>query len=102
MSGKYILGIHFGHDATTALIDMEGNVLAAMAEERITRIKFHMGFPFDGIDEVLKMAGVQKSEIAYVVGSTKRQIFSGTDEYNFLFTTRDKKIIRETDFFNEA
>ncbi|MFN8322065.1 MAG: carbamoyltransferase C-terminal domain-containing protein [Chitinophagales bacterium] len=102
MNKKYILGLHIGHDATTALIDMEGNVLSAMAEERITRIKFHMGFPYDGIDEVLKMAGVQKSEIAYVVGSTKRQLFVGTDEYNNLFTTRDKKTIKGTDIFNDA
>lgn len=102
MSKKYILGLHIGHDATTAIIDMDGKVLSAMAEERITRIKFHMGFPYDGIEEVLKMAGIQKSDIAYVIGSTKRQLFSGTDEYNNLFTTKDKKVIRESDIFNDS
>lgn len=102
MNKNYILGLHIGHDATTALIDMDGNVLSAMAEERITRIKFHMGFPYDGIEEVLKMAGVQKSEVAYVVGSTKRQLFIGTEEYNNLFTTRDKKVIKGADIFNDA
>ena len=47
-----ILGIHCEHDATAALSDNKGNVIAAVAEERITRVKFHAGFPYQAIDEV--------------------------------------------------
>lgn len=96
----YILGLHIGHDATSAVIDGEGNVLAAMAEERITRIKYHMGFPYDGIDEVLKQAGLSTEDIDHVVLSTERQIFPDTPDYNKLFLTRDKAFIKESDYFN--
>ena len=41
---EYILGIHFGHDATATLMK-EGEVVEAMQEERLSRIKKYVGFP---------------------------------------------------------
>lgn len=38
------LGIHFGHGSSAALIN-NGEVLAAIEEEKINRIKGHVGFP---------------------------------------------------------
>ena len=61
-----ILGIHCGHDATVALIDNKGKVIAAVAEERITRVKYHAGFPYQAIDEVLRLGQVSKKDIKHI------------------------------------
>ena len=47
-----ILGIHIGHDATAALMDEHGNVMAAMGEERLSRVKNHYAFPYRSIKKV--------------------------------------------------
>ena len=43
-----ILGIHDGHEASAALVK-NGEVIAAIAEERLTNIKNHYGTPFNAI-----------------------------------------------------
>ena len=98
---KYILGLHISHDATTALINEEGEVLAAIAEERITRVKYHMGFPYHGIEEVLRIAGVEKNDVKAVALSTQHQFFPGNDDFNTLLRTRDMEVVKNNDFFNQ-
>lgn len=61
-----ILGINCGHDSTACLIK-EGNILAAVAEERLTKNKLHIGFPWLAIKEVLCLSKVSPSEIDVVV-----------------------------------
>lgn len=39
-----VIGIHYGHDATVALI-RDGRLVEAMSEERLSRQKKHIGFP---------------------------------------------------------
>lgn len=68
---EYVLGIHIGHDATAALIDGDGNILSAIAEERLSRIKYHYGFPFRAISQCLKTAGVKSDDIDVTVVPTK-------------------------------
>ncbi len=41
---KIVLGIHYGHDATVCLL-INGVIVEAMSEERLSRQKKHMGFP---------------------------------------------------------
>lgn len=96
----YILGLHLGHDATAALIDSNGKTIAAIAEERLTRVKYHMGFPFEAIAEVIKIAGIDKKEVKDVVLSTEHLLFPGTPEYNKLFFLKDKEEINKYDIFN--
>lgn len=100
MKEQYILGLHIGHDATATLIDGSGKVLAAIAEERMTRVKYHMGFPFQSIEEVIRVAGIRKEQITHVASSTKRMIFPGTEDYNALFFLRDLKAVAANDYFN--
>ena len=57
-----VLGLHIGHDATACLA-VEGTVLAAVGEERLSRTKQHYGFPFKAIAAVLEQAGVAPSEV---------------------------------------
>ena len=61
-----ILGINPGHDATATLLK-DGEVIAAIAEERITRIKYHFGFPYEAIRECMKITNISSDSINYVV-----------------------------------
>jgi len=53
-----ILSLHSGpHDSSAALFD-DYRLLAAVAEERLNRVKCSGGFPEQSIAEVLRIAGV--------------------------------------------
>lgn len=72
MSGL-VLGIHLGHDATATLID--GNrIVASIAEERLSRRKYHVGFPHRAVDRVLVEADVKPGDVAAVGLSTRRSL----------------------------
>ena len=54
----YTLGIScYYHDSAAAVLK-DGNVIAAVEEERFTRIKFDDGFPKNAIDWCLKYTGI--------------------------------------------
>lgn len=95
-----MLGLHVGHDATAALVAPDGTVAAAVAEERLTRIKFHTGFPYRAIDEVLRIAGVRPTDIGVVACATKRMFFPGAEELNRLLLSRNLDELRRYDPFN--
>ncbi len=61
-----ILGLNILHDATATLL-VEGKIAASVAEERMSRIKYHCGFPFKSIVEVLRIAGVSPQHVDKVV-----------------------------------
>ena len=62
-----ILSLHHGpHDFSAALFD-DYQVLAAVAEERLNRIKCSGGFPEQALAEVLRIAGVERRDIDVVV-----------------------------------
>ena len=62
-----ILGISaYYHDSAAALI-IDGEVLAAVQEERFTRIKHDSNFPHNSIKYCLDFADVDLSSIDYVV-----------------------------------
>jgi carbamoyltransferase len=58
-----ILGLHTGHEASAVLFE-DGRLLAAISDERLTRVKNDGGRLSDlAIDAVLKLAGRKRSEI---------------------------------------
>lgn len=57
-----ILGIHDGHNAAAALL-VDGQVVAAVQEERFTREKNWSGFPTQSVAWVLRHAGVEAHEL---------------------------------------
>ena len=60
---RLILGLGTGHtDSAAALIDQSG-IIAAIAEERITRVKHAAGFPTSAIRECLRIAGAAGTDI---------------------------------------
>jgi carbamoyltransferase len=59
----WILGISPSHDASAALLH-DGTVIAAIAEERLTRIKGDGGrLPRLAIEHVLRLAGIDRSRV---------------------------------------
>jgi carbamoyltransferase len=63
-----ILGINPGWDATAALV-VDGRVVAAVEEERLSRVKMHLGFPRRAIQEVIRIAGIDAADIDRVTFS---------------------------------
>ena len=61
----YILGLTTLGDAAATLI-CDGQVLAAVEEERFSRRKHHLGFPFQSIDYCLAEAGIKLAEVDHV------------------------------------
>lgn len=101
MAKTYILGLHIGHDATATLINDRGEIEAAIAEERMTRVKYHMGFPFQSIEEVVRVAGAAKRDITAVALSTEYMLFPDNEEYNDIFFLKDLEEINQYDIFNK-
>ncbi|MBI1737079.1 MAG: carbamoyl transferase [Candidatus Rokubacteria bacterium] len=99
-SGEFVLGINAGHDGTATVVSPDGRIVAAIGEERLSRVKFHVGFPFRAIDECLRVAGIGWNDIGAVALATRRLIFPGRPEYNALFFNRDLDKVRDHDYQN--
>ena len=62
-----ILGISaYYHDSSAAII-INDEIIAAVQEERFTRLKHDNSFPFNSIIYVLSEANMKLSEIDYIV-----------------------------------
>ncbi len=77
----YIMGIHPGHDATAVILDGDGKVLAAIAEERLSRIKYHMAFPYKAVDECLRVAGLSCRDISAVAFGFRSFFTADTEDF---------------------
>ncbi len=62
----YILGINAYHGDSSACLLHDGNLLAAVEEERFTRIKHWAGFPARSISSCLETAGISLDEVDYI------------------------------------
>ena len=62
----YILGVNAYHGDSSACILKDGEILAAVEEERFRRIKHWAGFPSESIKYCLKEAGINLSDVAYL------------------------------------
>jgi carbamoyltransferase len=61
-----ILGINAYHGDVSAALVVDGELVAALEEERFRRIKHYAGFPAEAIARCLAMAGVTGREIDHV------------------------------------
>ena len=62
----YILGINAYHGDVSAALLRDGELVAAVEEERFRRIKHWAGFPTLAIGKVLQMAGIQGKDVDHV------------------------------------
>ena len=62
-----VLGISaFYHDSAAAII-IDGEIIAAAQEERLTRKKHDASYPKNAINYVLKEAGLKLNDIIHIV-----------------------------------
>src|SRR5215467_8917494 len=61
-----ILGINAYHGNASAAIVCDGQLVAAVEEERFNRVKYAAGFPGQAIRYCLKTAGLKLAEIDHV------------------------------------
>lgn len=62
----YILGINAYHGGASAAIIKDGQLIAAVEEERFTRQKYWAGFPTQSIQFCLKAAGINAQDLDHV------------------------------------
>src|SRR5947209_15708906 len=58
MKPTYILGLNTFHADSSAVLLKDGELVAAVTEERLNRVKHFAGFPAQSIKEVLDIAGI--------------------------------------------
>ena len=68
---KIVLGINTNHADSSACLVINGNLKAAIEEERINRKKHFSGFPKNSIEECLRIAEIEEGEITDVAFNTK-------------------------------
>lgn len=61
----YILGLTTLGDSAASLIK-DGELIAAVEEERFSRVKHHSGFPYKAIEFCLNQAGITLKDVAHV------------------------------------
>ena len=61
-----ILGLNLHHADTSACLIVDGKLIVAIAEERLTRIKRDSGFPINAIRAVLSFANIKYSDLDYI------------------------------------
>lgn len=89
----YYLGINLSHDATIALIDNNNNLIYEIAEERLSIIKNHPGFPFKALNNLFEYIGIKPEKIAKIgISGTankrmpyhlRKNLFTQTPRYDF-------------------
>lgn len=62
-----IIGLNFGHDATVVLL-REGQVVEAIMEERVTRVKKYIGFPHEALAYLRNKYDLSDNVPVYVDG----------------------------------
>ena len=65
-----VLAIHEDTNANAALV-RGGDIVAAVAEERLTRTKYQAGFPARAVDEVLRLGGVSLADVDVVAAGNR-------------------------------
>ncbi len=71
IKSKIILGINTYHADSSACIMVNGELVAAIEEERLNRIKHYAGFPIKSIKECLKIANIREDAITDIAFNTK-------------------------------
>ena len=109
---RYTLGLCTMGTSAAALFK-DGKLIAAVEEERLTRIKNDNSFPHLAIKEVLEIEEIQLSEISEIavywqpwrvttriVGTTKKVFASQNSRRSIM--TRLKKIFTPSEFSNDG
>lgn len=94
-----ILGIGDNHDAGAALI-LDGKIVAAVNEERLTRIKLSGGFPSLSIRKVLEIAKISPRRIDKVVIASYFTPVAFLRYIEKLYQKHNRRVSQFSYFFN--
>ena len=84
-----ILGIADSHEAHACIVK-DGRLIAAVAEERLTRLKADMGYPRRSIDAVLKASGTAAEDVDVVAFAGREGgAYPRVNKQNALFSVHD-------------
>ncbi|MFW5953410.1 MAG: carbamoyltransferase C-terminal domain-containing protein [Candidatus Natronoplasma sp.] len=90
-----ILGIHDGHDAGAALIDV--NKIIAVNEERLSREKYHRGFPELSVKKVLEISDKSRDDIEKIavagIYRNKKRLQTLMDKLEEIFGPVQDKVV---------
>ncbi len=67
---KIVLGINAYHADSSACLLINGNLVAAVEEERINRKKHYSGYPIEAIKECLKIGNIKETDITDLAFNT--------------------------------
>jgi carbamoyltransferase len=106
-----ILGLHDGHSASAALLE-DGRVIAAVQEERLSRIKNQAGMPNQAIKDLWPSAGLTASPADRVALAGKYMTYDHWERETLLknfeesggFITQSKQSLKDTfidDFYQK-
>ena len=97
---SYILGINAFHANSSACILKNNEVIFAIEEERINRIKNYSGFPFKSIHLCLEYANINLNEIIFIAinrnsksNLLQKVLFSFQNYHNLKFALKKVKNI---------
>lgn len=97
-----ILGITDGQTSGAAIIE-DGRIVAAVNEERISRIKLARGFPWQSIPEVLRLSGTGAEDVGLVaVAQIDMEFREEVAEWPGWFEARHADINLHSRFFRVA
>ena len=71
IKNKVILGVNTYHADSSACLIINGNLIAAIEEERLNRIKHYAGFPAKAIKECLIIGNLKEDDITDIAFNTK-------------------------------
>ncbi len=66
MKPTYILGLNTFHADSSAVLLRDGQLVAAVAEERLNRVKHFAGFPARAVKEVLDLGGITIGDVDHL------------------------------------
>lgn len=92
-----IIGINFGHDAAVAII-RNGKVLAAIEEEKISRLKQDFGWPRYALKRLLNEYSIKPSDVAYIV--LTNEITSNLGRYETRYRFTKSKFDKNIEYLN--
>jgi len=92
----YILGINAFHADAAAVLLRDGEVLGAIAEERLNRVKHYAGFPRMAIRKLLEMAGIGIDEVDHLaIGRDSKANVAQKMAFSLKNLTRLPKLARQ-------
>ena len=104
----FTLGINAYHGDASACIFKDNIILAAVEEERFTRIKHAAGFPINAIKYCLDVAGISIDQVDHITINRnpkqkllKKVLFASTKLFNLNFIKNRLKILKKINSLKE-